>query len=161
MVILLGAERIISEKIPNWDKASLFLAAVIFPALLTLLMIYMYKSLKQYRWHESVIKPTRLKYFITGTSCSFCSGLLVLLGLVVSFCLGNGTPTKITIYTFLSICIILGTLSSVFTSMYGFCSAFDIFYHKNKEEIIREYINYARDKNKEIKIGTEGETNES
>lgn len=161
VVLVLVIQAIANSSFPNSSHIVVVcMACVPFPLSCILLIWAMHQLLKQYKEHDGIIKSTRLKYFVTGTSFSFCSSLFTLVGLAVAYFVYEPTPVKIVLFTFIGVCIIAGTISSVFCSIYGFCAAFDIYYHKNKNELVRNYLIASGIKEKETKMEDEEEVDE-
>lgn len=159
ITFLIIVEIILVSRDLKGSRWNIALTAVGLPISMTLLLCYMKTATSEYRDFSTIIKKERLKYYYRGTSCSFISCNLSLLILVLSICLSGGSSkTMVTIFSYLIMfaCMGLGIASSALISVYEFCACFDIFYHKNKEIIIKEYLTTKHS----LKILEEGEKEE-
>ncbi|GCE63945.1 hypothetical protein [Candidatus Mycoplasma haematohominis] len=141
LTLLIVLDRILVSQGIKERPENIVVIALGLPAVMTLLLYYMKTATSEYRDFSTIIKKERLKYYYRGTACTFVSCNLTLLALVFSVCMGaDSTAISAIAYTFIVFCMFLGVGSSALISYYEFCVCFDIFYHKNKETIIKEYL---------------------
>lgn len=133
------------ERVAYGSSGSIHWSFLVFvpTAIMTFLMLYMFKAFKYYKEHEVLIKEDRSKNFYRGISCSFLSYCLLVIGLCVAS--KHTAEASAVIYSFLGITCVTGTASSAFLSFYEFCVSFDIFYSKNKEKIVEHYLKQSGD----------------
>ncbi|AHC40186.1 hypothetical protein OVS_01250 [Mycoplasma ovis str. Michigan] len=133
--------------ISGWDcKESWATLSASTPIFLTFFFTYVYKSFKENAPCKECIKPTRMKYFQSGLLTSFILFSCYLFLWVVAFKTKSDAP----MYVALGLVMFFGLVTIIYLSLYEFCVSFDVFYSKNKEQVVHNFL--ERVSGKKLKI---------
>lgn len=128
----------------NWLLFGLFSTFV-----MLLFLVYVYKTTKETRFCGNLIKPERFKFFQFG-----CLSYFVMLNVfLILWFLQIKLETDVPIYVAIPLSIIFGLASTILLTIYEFCISFDVFYAKNKTEIVHNFLlKKQKEKKEEEKV---------
>ncbi|CCE66665.1 hypothetical protein [Candidatus Mycoplasma haematominutum] len=126
---------------PN-ETGSIVTLSVSSPLYLTAFFYYVYQSFRENYPLREFIKPTRIKYFHSGLVSAFSLFGSYLALWVVAY----KTEKDWVWYIDLGLVMLFGLITTIYISLYEFCISFDVFYSKNKRELVHNFLEKATGK---------------